>query len=84
MVGHFLIPARPFVFVVLQADVVGEAQAAAHLRHSNIVHIYEVGEVGGVPFFSMEYGEGGDLDQQLRGGPLPARRAASRHPNPSH
>jgi len=38
-----------------------EAQAAAKLNHPNIVHIYEVDEFKGRPFFSMEYVEGKSL-----------------------
>jgi eukaryotic-like serine/threonine-protein kinase len=43
-----------------------EAETAAGLSHSNIAHIYEVGEHEGVPFFSMEYVENGSLADRLR------------------
>jgi serine/threonine-protein kinase len=53
-----------------------EAHATATLRHPHIVRIHEVGEVGGRPYFSMEFIEGESLAQRLAGGPLPGREAA--------
>ena len=38
-----------------------EAKAAAHLRHDNIVTIFDVGEVNGTHFIAFEYIEGTDL-----------------------
>lgn len=53
-----------------------EAESAARLQHPNIVQIYDVGESGGIPYFSQEYVDGGTLDQRLRGAPQPAHSAA--------
>ncbi len=53
-----------------------EAEAVARLQHPNIVQIYEIGEYEGRPFFSLEYVDGGSLDQRLDGTPLPPRAAA--------
>jgi serine/threonine-protein kinase len=53
-----------------------EAEAVARLRCPHIVQVYEVGEQDGLPFFSLEYVEGGTLDQKLNGTPLPPRQAA--------
>jgi WD40 repeat protein len=54
-----------------------EAEAEARLRHPNIVQIYHIGEANGLPFFELEYLEGGSLDQRLDGTPWPARQAAA-------
>src|SRR5262245_2167284 len=53
-----------------------EAEAAANLRHPNIVGIYEIGQEEGQHYFSMEYVEGRDLASLVREQPLPPQRAA--------
>ncbi len=53
-----------------------EAEAVASLQHPNIVQIYEIGDCDGLPFFSLEYMEGGTLAGKLRAGPLSNREAA--------
>jgi tetratricopeptide (TPR) repeat protein len=42
-----------------------EAEAAARLRHPNVVQVHEVGEAGGLPFLAMEHVEGPSLGQWL-------------------
>lgn len=54
-----------------------EAEAAARLSHPNIVHVYEVGEYEGQPFFSMKYIEGQTLSHRLAMGPIASREAAA-------
>jgi serine/threonine protein kinase len=53
-----------------------EAEAAANLRHPNIVAIYETGEHQGQHFFSMEYVPGPNLAQLVGNRPLNAQPAA--------
>ncbi len=57
-----------------------EARLAAHLRHANVVQVFDVGRVEGRLYLSMEYVEGLDLHRLLlglsrAGVPLPAEFA---------
>jgi predicted Ser/Thr protein kinase len=53
-----------------------EAESVARLHHPNVIQIFEVGQVGGRPFFSMEYVGGGNLKQRLAQQPMTPRQAA--------
>lgn len=44
-----------------------EGRAAGNLKHPNIVTIYDLSEDNGVPYIVMEYLEGKDLSQLLKG-----------------
>lgn len=50
---------------------VREAKAASAISHSNVAHIYEIGESAGVHFIAMEYVEGETLASKVCKGPLP-------------
>jgi tRNA A-37 threonylcarbamoyl transferase component Bud32 len=47
-----------------------EAVAVANLRHTNIMAVYDYGDVEGVTFIVNEFVDGGTFDQQM-GAPLP-------------
>jgi WD40 repeat protein len=53
-----------------------EAETIARLQHPHIVQVYEIGEHEGRPFLALEFCGGGNLDQHLRGTPLPPGEAA--------
>jgi serine/threonine-protein kinase len=53
-----------------------EAEAIAQLQHQNIVQVYEIGDQGGLPFFALEFVDGGSLHAKLAGQPQPPREAA--------
>ena len=53
-----------------------EAKAASAVSHSNVAHIYEIGEAAGVHFIAMEYVEGETLAARLKAGPFPPAEVA--------
>ncbi len=54
----------------------GEVRIARQVSHPNVCRVYDIGEVEGMPFLSMEYVDGEDLAALLtRIGRLPADKA---------
>jgi eukaryotic-like serine/threonine-protein kinase len=61
----------------LRLRFVREGQAAARVRHPNVVHVYDVGVEGSQPYLIMEFLDGEDLGQLLaREGSLSVERTA--------
>ena len=54
-----------------------EGRAAAGLRHPNIVAVHAIGGTGASTFLAMDFLEGGNLDEALKGKPLEPRAAAT-------
>jgi serine/threonine protein kinase/tetratricopeptide (TPR) repeat protein len=53
-----------------------EAEAVGQMVHPNIVQIHEVGEHDGLPYFSLEYVDGGCLSETIARKPMGAKSAA--------
>jgi len=53
-----------------------EARSVARLQHPNIVQIYEIGEQEGLPYFSLEFVDGGTLEKLIGRHPQPPQTAA--------
>jgi serine/threonine protein kinase len=57
--------------------LIEEARRLAHVKHTNIVQVHDVGFQDGVPFFSMELIEGKTLADMIRKSSIDVRRAAA-------
>ena len=53
-----------------------EAQAAARLEHGNIIHVFDVGQEGELPYFTLEYVDGGTLADKIAKQMLPVDQSA--------
>ena len=60
-----ILPEYALLDTRLQERFRREAQAAARLRHPNIVPVYGFGEQGGVHYYAMQFVEGRGLDQVI-------------------
>lgn len=65
-----------FASAIERQRFLAEAGTLAKLRHPHIVQIYDFGEHAGAAFFTLEYLDGGSLDQSTRGKPQPQPAAA--------
>jgi eukaryotic-like serine/threonine-protein kinase len=72
-----MVLAGPWARPQEQERLIREARAVAALQHPNIVPVYDVGDVEGRPYFTMELVEGGSLADKIQGVPQPAREAAA-------
>ncbi|MBX9584241.1 MAG: serine/threonine-protein kinase, partial [Gemmataceae bacterium] len=54
-----------------------EAEASARLQHPGIVQVYELGDHDGLPYFAIEYVEGGPLHKKTKKEPQPPELAAA-------
>jgi tRNA A-37 threonylcarbamoyl transferase component Bud32 len=54
-----------------RARFVREARSIAAINHPNIIHIYEVSQHEGLPYFAMELVEGGSLRDRIVSGGMP-------------
>jgi pSer/pThr/pTyr-binding forkhead associated (FHA) protein len=53
-----------------------EARAAAALSHPNVIQVYDVGHDGKYRYYSMEFAEGGTVEELVNSGePIPVTRA---------
>lgn len=59
-----------------QARFLAEAEAAAALAHPHIVTLFEIGQQRGLPWFTLEFVEGGTLEGRVAQHPLPPAEAA--------
>ena len=50
-----------------------EVESIARLQHPNLIQVFEVGEHDGHTYFSMEFVDGGNLEERFGSGPQPAR-----------
>ncbi len=64
--------ARPGDLIRFEA----EARAVAAIDHPNIIKIFEIGEHGGLPYFSLEFLAGGSLARRIDGKPQPVMESA--------
>jgi serine/threonine-protein kinase len=77
LVALKMILAGPHASSTVINRFIAEAQAVARFQHPNIVQVFEVGEHAGLPYFSLEYVDGGTLAKKVHKEPQPPRYAAA-------
>ena len=75
-VAFKMILAGPFASPAAVRRFRTEAEAAARLRHPNIVTIFETGEFSGKPYYSMQYVRGPSLADRIQDTTVPPDKAA--------
>ena len=62
-----------------EADMVArfrrEAQSIGHMRHPNVLNVFDFGEFEGTPYMVVEYVEGGSLAGRTKQGPMDTHTA---------
>ena len=76
LVALKMLLAGPYAAPTERARFQAEVEAIARLQHPNLVQVFEVGEQEGRAFFSMEFVDGGNLQEKIASRPQPAREAA--------
>jgi serine/threonine-protein kinase len=71
-----MILAGPHASKETTARFLAEAQAVARFQHQNLVQVFEVGEFDGMPYFSLEFVDGGTLAKKIAREPQPPKYAA--------
>jgi serine/threonine protein kinase/thiol-disulfide isomerase/thioredoxin len=72
-----MVLAGEFAGATARTRFLAEAEVVAKLQHPNIVQLYEFKVHNGLPYFTLEFVDGGTLAAKLARRPLPAGEAAA-------
>ena len=76
LVAVKLLPGGRQATAAAQARFKAEVESIGRLQHPNLIQVFEVGELNGRGFYSMEYMADGSLEDRIASTPLPPRKAA--------